>query len=148
VGVSVGEGWRVELEVGPFDPRLHVRSRDHYEAIRREIRLLQLLPDDPPARLEDLGERLAAQFPPSAVDEIAERAYQAGASVFAVRASIPDHLVPAAIQACDELAGLLEELDQWVHDKQANLLEAPEDVKRYRVAYLAQAREQLQAALR
>jgi hypothetical protein len=35
-----------------------------------------------------------------------------------------------------------------VHDKQANLLEAPEDDKGFRAAYLAQAREQLQAALR
>jgi hypothetical protein len=52
-----------------------------------------------------------------------------------------------AIQACDELAVLLEELDDWAHDKQANLLEAPEDVKRYRAAYLGQAREQFQAAL-
>jgi hypothetical protein len=55
------------------------------------------------------------------------------------RVSIP----AAAVQACDELAGLLEELDQWVNDKLANLLEAPEDVKRYRAAYLAQARQQL-----
>jgi hypothetical protein len=62
------------------------------------------------------------------------------------RVSIPD-MVAAAVQACDELEGLLEELDQWVNDKQANLLEAPEDVKRYRAAYLAQARLQLQAAL-
>lgn len=59
------------------------------------------------------------------------------------RVSIP----AAAVQACDELAGLLEELDQWVNDKQANLLEAPEDVKRYRAANLARARAQLQAAL-
>jgi hypothetical protein len=43
---------------------------------------------------------------------------------------------------------LLEELVQWVNDKQANLLKAPEDVKRDRAAYLAQAREQLQADLR
>jgi hypothetical protein len=50
----------VKLEVGPFDPAVQVRSRDRYEAIRREIRLLQLLPDDPPARLEDLAQRLAA----------------------------------------------------------------------------------------
>jgi hypothetical protein len=81
----------VELQVGPFDPELHVRSRDHYEAVRREIRLLQLQPGEPP--------------------------------------------------------GLLEDLDDWAHDKQANLLEAPEDVKRYQAAYLGQAREQLQAAL-
>jgi hypothetical protein len=50
----------VKLEVGPFDPAVQVRSRDRYEAIRREIKLLQLLPDDPPARLEDLAQRLAA----------------------------------------------------------------------------------------
>jgi hypothetical protein len=62
------------------------------------------------------------------------------------RVSIPD-MVAAAVQACDELEGLLEELDQWVNDKQANLLEAPEDVKRYRAANLARARAQLQAAL-
>jgi hypothetical protein len=104
----------VELQVGPFDPELHVRSRDHYEAVRREIRLLQLQPGEP---------------------------------TFVARASIPDHLVTVAIQACDELAVLLEELDDWAHDKQANLLEAPEDVKRYRAAYLGQAREQFQAAL-
>jgi hypothetical protein len=54
--------------------------------------------------------------------------------------------VAAAVQACDELAGLLEELDQWVNDKLANLLEPPENIKRYRAAYLAQAREQLQAS--
>lgn len=81
----------MELQVGPFDPELHVRSRDHYEAVRREIRLLQLQPGEPPVRLE--------------------------------------------------------ELDDWAYDKQANLLEAPEDVKRYRAAYLGQAREQFQAAL-
>jgi hypothetical protein len=138
----------VELDIGPFDPAVHIRSRDHYEAVRREIRLLQSQPGEPPARLEDLAKRLAAQFPRSDVDEVAERAYQAGESEFVARASMPDYLVAAAIQACDELAVLLEELDDWAHDKQANLLEAPEDVKRYRVAYLAQVRKQLQAALR
>lgn len=137
----------MELQVGPFDPELHVRSRDHYEAVRREIRLLQLQPGEPPVRLEDLAERLAAQFPSSDVDAVAERAYLAGEPTFVARASIPDHLVTVAIQACDELAVLLEELDDWAYDKQANLLEAPEDVKRYRAAYLGQAREQFQAAL-
>jgi hypothetical protein len=138
----------VELEVGPFDPAVHVRMLDHYEAVRREIRMLQLQPGEAPARLEELAQRLAAEFPRSNVDEVAERAYQAGEPQFVTRASIPDDLVGAAIQACDELVVLLEELDNWVNDKQVNLLEAPEDVKRYRVAYLTQAREQLQAALR
>ncbi|HEX8929141.1 MAG TPA: hypothetical protein VGA45_09530, partial [Actinomycetota bacterium] len=43
---------------------------------------------------------------------------------------------------------LLDELDRWAQNKQANLLEAPDDVKRYRAAYLAQVREQLEAATR
>ena len=137
----------MELEIGPFDPAVHIRMLDHYEAVRREIRMLQLQAGEPPARLEELANRLAAQFPRSNVDEIAERAYQAGEPEFVARASMPDDLVAAAVQACDELVVLLEELDDWVHDKQVNLLEAPEDVKRYRAAYLAQAREQLQAAL-
>jgi hypothetical protein len=137
----------VELEFGPFDPAVHIRSRDHYEAVRREVRLLQFQPGEPPARLEELSGRRAAQFPRSGVDEIAERAYQAGESEFVARATMPDHLVAAAIEACDELEALLDELDDWAQDKQANLLEAPEDVKRYRTTYLAQAREQLQAAL-
>lgn len=137
----------MELEIGPFDPAVHVRMLDHYEAVRREIRMLQLQPGEPPARLEELANRLAAQFPRSNVDEIAERAYQAGEPQFVARASMPDDLVAAAVQACDELVVLLEELDDWVHDRQVNLLEAPEDVKRYRATYLAQAREQLQAAL-
>jgi hypothetical protein len=136
----------VELEVGPFDPALHVRSRDHYEGVRREIQLLELQPGEPPTRLEEFAERLAAQFPPSDVDEVAERAYQAGESKFVARVAIPDDLVTAAIEACDEIEALLDELDRWAQDKQANLLEAPDDVKRYRASYLAQAREQLQAA--
>jgi hypothetical protein len=64
------------------------------------------------------------------------------------RISLPDDLVTAAVQACDELAALLDELDRWAQDKRANLLEAPEDVKRYRAAYLDQVRAELQAAAR
>ena len=45
-----------------------------------------------------------------------------------------------------EVAALLDELDRWAQNKQANLLEAPDDVKRYRAAYLAQVREQLETA--
>ncbi|HEX8858760.1 MAG TPA: hypothetical protein VGC06_06630 [Actinomycetes bacterium] len=138
----------MELEIGPFDPALHVRSRDHYEAVRREIRLLELQPGSPAVRLEELAQRLAAQFPSSDVDEVAERAYRAGESKFVARVTIPDDLVTAAIQACDEIAALLDDLDRWAQDERANLLEAPDDVKRYRTAYLAQVQEQLEAAAR
>jgi hypothetical protein len=136
----------MKLEVGPFDPALHIRSRDHYEAVRREAQLLAMAPDAPPARLQALVDRLSAQFPRSPVDEVADRAYLAREPAFVVSFELPDELVPAALRACDELEALLDELDRWSGTDEVWLLEAPEDVKRYRKAYLAQARTQLQEA--
>jgi hypothetical protein len=138
----------MELEVGPFDPALHIRTRDHYEAVRREAQLIALAPDAPPARLTDLLERLSRQFPRSPVDDVADKAYLAREPSFRVRFSFPDELVPAALEACDELEALLEELDHWAAAEQVRLLEAPEDVRGYLKAYLGQARAQLQEARR
>jgi hypothetical protein len=136
----------MELEVGPFDPALHIKSRDHYEAVRREAQLLSLAPEAAPARLEDLVERLSRQFPRSPVDEVADRAYLAKEPSFAVRYALPDELVPAALAACDQLEELLDEFDRWADAEGVQLLEAPEDIKRYRQAYLGQVRAQLQGA--
>ena len=136
----------MELEVGPFDPALHIRSRDHYEAVRREAQLLTLDPEAPSARLEELIDRLSRQFPRSPVDEVADRAYLAKEPSFAVRYALPDELVPAALAACDEIEKLLNEFDRWSLAEGVTLLEAPEDIKRYRQAYLDQVRAQLQEA--
>jgi hypothetical protein len=136
----------MELEVGPFDPALHIRSRDHYEAVRREAQLLAIAPDTVPARFEELVDRLVRQFPRSPVDDIAEQAYLAKEPSFAVRYALPDELVPAALDACDEIEQLLDDFDRWARAEGVQLLEAPEDVKRYRKAYLDQVRAQLQAA--
>jgi hypothetical protein len=133
----------MELELGPFDPALHIRSRDHYEAVRREAQLIAMQPDAPPARFAQLVERLRRQFPPSPVDEVADQAYLAGEPTFVARFALPDELAAAALEACDELEALLEELDRWAATE-LQLLEAPPDVRRYRTAYLAQARAQLQ----
>jgi hypothetical protein len=136
----------MELEVGPFDPALHIRSRDHYEAVRREAQLLALAPEAAPARLEELVVQLSGQFPRSPTDDVADRAYLANAPSFSVRYSLPDELVPAALDACDQLEDLLDEIDRWAEAESVRLLEAPDDVKRYRKAYLDQVRAQLTAA--
>jgi hypothetical protein len=136
----------MELVVGPFDPVLHIRSRDHYEAVRREAQLLSLGPEAAPGRLEDLVAQLSRQFPRSPVDDVADQAYLAQAPSFAVRYALPDDLVPAALAACDEIEELLDEFDRWADDEGVRLLEAPEDIKRYRKAYLDQVRAQLQEA--
>jgi hypothetical protein len=136
----------MELEVGPFDPALHVRSRDHYEAVRREAQLLSLAPEAAPARLEDLITRLSRQLPPSPVDEVADRAFLARERSFQVRFALPDELVPVVLDACDQLENLLDEFDRWANAEGVQLLEAPEEIKRYRKAYLDQVRGQLQAA--
>jgi hypothetical protein len=136
----------MELEVGPFDPTLHIRSRDHYEAVRREVQLLSLAPEAAPARLEDLVDRLSRQFPRSPVDEVADKAYLAKQPSFSVRYTLPDELVPAALDACDQIEELLDEFDRWARTEDVLLLEAPEDIKRYRTAYLDQVRTQLTTA--
>jgi hypothetical protein len=136
----------MELEVGPFDPALHIRSRDHYEAVRREAQLLALAPEAAPARLEELIERLSGRFPRSPVDEVADQAYLAKEPSFSVRYTLPDELVPTALDACDQLEDLLDEIDSWAEAESVQLLEAPDDLKRYRKAYLDQVRAQLKAA--
>jgi hypothetical protein len=136
----------MELEVGPFDPTLHIRSRDHYEAVRREVQLLSLAPEAAPARLEDLVDRLSRQFPRSPVDEVADKAYLAKQPSFRVRYTLPDELVPAALDACDQIEELLDEFDRWARTEDVLLLEAPEDIKRYRKDYLDQVRTQLTTA--
>jgi hypothetical protein len=138
----------MELELGPFDPAVHVKSRDHLEAVRREAQLVALQPDAPPRRLVELVERLRQQFPRSPTDEVAERAFMAGRSTFTVRFSIPDELVPAALDACDDVETLMDELDRWAGVGGLALLEAPEDVRRYRAELLAQTRAQLRGARR
>ena len=136
----------MELEVGPFDPALHIRSRDHYEAVRREAQLLSLAPEAAPARLEELVDRLSRQFPSSPVDQVADKAYLANQPSFSVRYTLPDELVPAALAACDEIEDLLDEFDRWADAESVRLLEAPDDIKRYRKAYLDQVRDQLRTA--
>jgi len=137
----------MELEVGPFDPALHVRSRDHYEAVRREAQLLDLRPDSPPHRYEDLLDRLRRQFPPSPVDPIVDRAYLAGEPAFTARVEVADELVPDVLEACEQLERLLDDLDTWARDSDLAILEASPEVKAYRAAYLAQVRDQLRRAL-
>jgi hypothetical protein len=135
----------MKLKVGPFDPALHIRSRDHYEAVRREAQLLALQPDTPPKRMEALVQRLTEQFPPSGIEEVVDRAYLAGKPTFTTTVEVPDELVPAALAACDELEALLADLDRWTEDSQVNLIPPSPEIRAYRAAYLAQAREQLQA---
>jgi hypothetical protein len=136
----------MELAVGPFDPALHIRSRDHYEAVLREAKLLSLQAETPPLRFERLIQRLTSQFPPSPLDEIADRAYLAGEPEFRAVVQLPDEMIPAALAACDDLEALLDDLDRWADNGQASLLRAHPDVRAYASARLAQARAQLEAA--
>ena len=136
----------MKLEVGPFDPALHIRSRDHYEAVRREAQLLALAPESAPARLDELITRLTQQFPRSPVDEVADQAYLAEQPSFSVRYTLPDEFVPAALDACDQLEDMLDEIDRWAEAESVQLLAAPDDIRRYRKAYLDQVRVQLKAA--
>lgn len=133
----------MELVVGPFDPVLHVRSRDHYEAVRREARLLELRPEAAPRRLEDLNERLFRQVVDAQVDPVVDRAFLGHEPAFSTRLVVPDEQVAALLAGCEELERLLGELDRWAHDSEQAILEPSEEVKTYRATFLAQLRQQL-----
>jgi hypothetical protein len=114
--------------------------------VRREAQLLALAPEAAPARLEELIARLTQQFPRSPVDDVVDQAYLAGQPSFSARYTLPDELVPTALDACDQLEDMLDEIDRWAEAESVQLLEAPDDIKRYRKAYLDQVRVQLKAA--
>ncbi len=133
----------MELVVGPFDPALHVRSRDHYEAVRREAQLLELQPEAAPRRLEDLNERLFKLVVDVQVDPVVDRAFLGREPSFSTRLVVPDEQVAALLAGCDELERLLGEVDRWTHDSELAILEPSQDVKAYRATFLAQLRQQL-----
>jgi hypothetical protein len=135
----------MELVIGPFDPSVHVRSRDHYEAVRREAQFLELRPEAPPRRFEELSELLLVQFGQAQVDPVADRAYLAGEPSFTARVEIPDELAPDALDVCGELIRVSDELDRWARESGGEVLEASPEVTAYRVAFLAQLRDQLEA---
>jgi hypothetical protein len=135
----------MELRLGPFDPALHVRSRDHYEAVRREAQLMELSSREATPDLDELLEDMAKQFGVPPIDHAADRAYLAGEQSVEVTMTVPDERVGALLRACDELERLLDELDRWTEASGTDFLEAPEDVKRYRRSYIGQIRSQLGA---
>jgi HEAT repeat protein len=136
----------MELRLGPFDPVLHVRSRDHYEAVRREAQLMELGSREATPDLDELLEDMAKQFGVPPIDHAADRAYLAGERSVEVTMTVPDERVGALLRACDELERLLDELDRWTEASGDDFLEAPGDVKRYRRAYIDQIRSQLGAS--
>jgi hypothetical protein len=136
----------VRLQVGPFDPALHIRSRDHHRAICREAALLDLPPGSPPRRWEAAVGRFYRQLGLGPVTEAVDKAYVAGEPAFAVEVTVPEGQLPAALEACTELEGLLGDVGRWAQEADADVLTLPEDVRAYYAAFLAQARGQLAAA--
>jgi hypothetical protein len=129
--------------VGPFATALHIRSRDHHRAICREAALLDLPPDSPPRRWEAAVGRFYARLHLGPVTEVVDRAFEAGEPAFAVDVTVPDEQVPAALAACEELHGLLDGLERWARQSDADVLALPEDVRGYYAAFLAQASARL-----
>jgi hypothetical protein len=136
----------MNLRVGPFDPVLHIRSRDHHRAICREAALLDLPPDSLPRRWEAAVGRFYVCLHLEPVTEAVDRAFVAGEPAFAVEVTVPDGQLAEAIAACHELEGLLGDVLRWAQESDADVLNLPEDVRAHYLAFLAQARTQLEAA--
>jgi hypothetical protein len=138
----------MRLQVGPFDPALHVRTRDHHRAICREAALLDLPPESMPRRWEAAVGRFYRMLGLGPVSEAVDRAFLAGEPAFAAEVTVPDERLPAALAACRELEALLGDVLRWAQESDADVLDLPEDVRGHYGAFLAQARGQLEAAAR
>lgn len=136
----------MRLQVGPFDPALHVRSRDHHRTICREAALLDLPPDSLPRRWEAAVGRFYRQLGLGPVSDAVDKAYLAGEPAFAVEVTVPEERLPAALEACAELERLVGEVERWAQESDADVLKLPEDVRAHYAAFIAQARGQLEAA--
>jgi len=135
----------MRLRVGPFDPALHIRSRDHHRAICREAALLDLPPDSLPRRWEAAVGRFYARLHLGPVTEAVDRAFEAGEPAFATDVTVPDEQVPAALAAVEELDRLVGDLRRWAQESDADVLSFPDGVQAYYTGFIAQARTQLQA---
>jgi hypothetical protein len=135
----------MRLRVGPFDPALHILSRDHHRAICREAALLDLPPDSLPRRWEAAVGRFYVRLHLGPVTEAVDRAFEAAEPAFAIDVTVPDEQVPAALEACEELDRLVGDLRRWAQESDADVLSLPGDVQTYYTAFIAQARVQLQA---
>ena len=135
----------MRLRVGPFDPALHIRSRDHHRAICREAALLDLPPDSLPRRWEAAVGRFYARLHLGPVTEAVDRAFEAGEPAFATDVTVPDEQVPAALAAVEELDRLVGDLRRWAQESDADVLSFPDGVQAYYTGFIAQARAQLQA---
>jgi hypothetical protein len=138
----------MNLQVGPFDPVLHVRSRDHHRAICREAALLDLPPDSMPRRWEAAVGRFYRSLNLGPVSEAVDRAFVAGEPAFAVEVTVPDEQLPAALAACQELEALLGDVLRWAQESDADVLNLSEEVRGHYAAFIGQARAQLEAAAR
>jgi hypothetical protein len=138
----------MRLQVGPFDPVLHVRSRDHHRAICREAALLDLPPESMPRRWEAAVGRFYRSLNLGPVSEAVDRAFVAGAPAFAVEVTVPDGQLPQALAACQELEALLGDVLAWAQESDADVLNLSEEVRGHYAAFLAQVRAQLEAAAR
>jgi hypothetical protein len=138
----------VKLRLGPFDTALHIRSRDHFQAICREAALQELGPDTLPRRWEAAIARFYQLLGLAPVTEAVDRAYLAGEPSFGADVTVPDESVPAALAVCVELQRLQGEMERWTWEADAELLAFSEEIHRYDAAFLDQTRAQLEAEAR
>ena len=136
----------MELVIGPFDPVAHVLARDHYQAVRREAALLDAGPSSPPVRYGALIGELYQGLGLGPVTEAVDRAFVAGEAAFSATVELPDEAAPELLRTCQDLAAVLAELDGWGRQQGGELLVAPEPVRAYQQAFLAQVHAQLAAA--
>jgi anti-sigma B factor antagonist len=125
----------------PLDVRR--RASEHGETLRRELAFVEHAsdPEAAPARLHQLSASLTARFGAltAAQDAEATAAQEAGQATI----DLVYHLPLEVADACDDLAVLLDELDDFCREGDLLTLVTPPEAVAFRRWFLDEVREQL-----
>lgn len=119
------------------------RGSEHGEALRRELAFVEHAadPTGAPVRLHLLGQDLAERYGSLTAAQAAEleQAVVAGAATIDLHYDLPAEVA----EACDELEGLLDELDEFCREGDLLTLVTPPELLAYRRWFLHEVRDQL-----
>lgn len=134
----------VEVRLVGLPVEVHRKVAEHGDAVNREFALLGVDPGSAPARLLALGEELQAQYGgfTAQPSEELQRAMEARLTQIDLVYRVPR----SAADAADDLARVLDEVDEFCEQGDLLTLATPEEGRAYRRWFLGEFIDQLTGA--
>jgi anti-anti-sigma factor len=126
-----------EVRIVQLPVKVHRRAAEHTDAINRELSLIAVADDDSvPARLRTLSEQLTARYGglTAAQTEQLDAAIEAGVPSIELVYKLP----PDVADASEQLAAMLDEVDDYCRSGDLLSLVTPPEAKAYRDWFLGE----------